>query len=166
MNPKKDPYSAKESHNSESNSVEVRVVDSSTNEVLDAEVGMVGEQVGEVASENASEQAKGGKKKDDRAQKATKKRDPAFEEHIMLREKLLATAPEAREMRSQVESILLTKKSHLESSISRLSRGTDFDLLSRTIAELRLVVHQISLAAHASYEVLKEIWLRVVHKFA
>ena len=165
MSPKKDHSNSIETQTSESGSVEVRVIDVS-NDALGEEVGLVCEQVSEVATENASEQGKGsraqGSAKDDKREK----KPSALDERLMLRERLLKEAPSAVHMRSEVESVLLTKKSRLESSIGKLSRGKDYDLLSEAIAELRKVVHQIHLAAHASFEVLQEIWLRVVRKFA
>ncbi len=165
MSPKKDPSHSVETHASESSSVEVRVVDTS-NDTLGEEVGLVGEQVSEVATENASEQGKGsqaqGSKKDD----GQKKKPSALDERLMLRERLLEQAPPVHRMRNEVESVLISKKNHLESNIRSLRRGKEYDLLSQAVSELRKVVHQIQLAAHASYEVLKEIWLRVVHKFA
>ena len=165
MSPKKDHSSSIETQASESGSVEVRVVDVS-NDVLGEEVGLVGEQVSEVATENASEQGKGSKAQSSSKDDTQVKKVSPLDERMMLRERLLKEAPSAVLMRSEVESVLLTKKSRLESSIGKLSRGKDYDLLSEAIAELRKVIHQIHLAAHASFEVLQEIWLRVVRKFA
>lgn len=162
MSHKKDQPHSQE-HSSD---VQVRVVNVSHEDTgLDLEVGTVGEQVNEVAKENLSENSKGGKAKSQGIRKDQKK-DPALEERLLLREELLKHAPKAPVMRRDVEAILLTKKAAIERDIRKLSRGTDFELLSKAVAQLRHLVHQLELVAHASYEVLKGIWLRVVHKMA
>jgi hypothetical protein len=165
MSPKKDHSHSVETPSSESNSVEVSVVDVS-GDILGDEVGLVGEQVSEVAKEKASEQGKGSRAQCSKNGGDSKKKPSALDERMMLRERLLKQAPKALIMRREVESVLLTKKSRLESSINKLSRSIEYDLLSEAVAELRKVVLQIHLAAHASFEVLQEIWLRVVRKFA
>lgn len=167
MSSKKNHSSSKEVSDSEQGSEELVVIDASEDsQGLDSEAGLVASQVSEVAKENASEQSKGGQGQGSKTVQDQKKKEEHLDERMLLRERLLENAPNTPLMRREVESVLLTKKSRLESSIGKLNRGKEYELLSRTIAELRQVVHQIELVAHASYELLKDIWLRVVHKFA
>ncbi len=165
MSHKKDNSGSKESFSSESDGVELRVIDVSESG-LDAEVGLVGGQVTEIAKEEISEQNKGGRAKSKSSAQDKKKRDAPLDERLLLRERLLKQAPKSPAMREEVKSVLFDKKSEVEKNIRRLSRGDDFELLSRAVSELRHLVHQLELVAHASYELLKEIWLRVVHKVA
>jgi hypothetical protein len=54
----------------------------------------------------------------------------------------------------------------LESDIRGYERRKEYHLLSAAVAQLRAVIRQIEIVAHAGYEALKEIWLKVVHRFA
>lgn len=162
----KNNISNSKEHSPESDSVVVRVVNESE-EGLDTTVDGVGERVSEVASEKASEQGSGGQAKTQQSAKNQKQqKEKLLNEHLMLRERLLAAAPKSPEMRKEVKAILEVRKNKVEKDIRKLSRSQNYELLSKAIAELRHVVHQIQLVTHAGYEILKEIWLRVVHQFA
>lgn len=145
--------------------VQVRLVEGdSASENL--EVGSLSEQISEVANENVNESSSGAKSSQKIQSRAQPKQKAAPEERLLLREKLLSHAPKPLAMRREVEDVLLKKKASVERDIRNLSRRQDFDLLSKAVAQLRHLVHQLELVAHASYELLKEIWLRVVHKLA
>ncbi|KKU77917.1 hypothetical protein A3J23_01040 [Candidatus Peregrinibacteria bacterium RIFCSPLOWO2_02_FULL_48_14] len=133
---------------------------------LDDETGMVEGRVSEVAHEEASEQAaqSSGKK----AQADDKKVVPEADlsDRIALREQLLKAAPAEPAMRAEVKKVLVARKEKLESDVAKHKRKRNYRLLSMAIMELRLVVRQLEELARASYDALKEIWLKVVHRFA
>ncbi|MFA5792860.1 MAG: hypothetical protein WC897_03265 [Candidatus Gracilibacteria bacterium] len=122
--------------------------------------------VSEIAGNVSEKKSDSGKKattqqKDDRSPKVI-----AEEDRTLLRERLLKNAPKEPEMRRQIKEILLKKKIFLEKDVSKYSRKGEYHPLSIAIANLRSVVRQLEIVAQASYEILREIWLRVVHKFA
>lgn len=168
MSHKKDhPNSSKDSLSSEQGSEEVVSVDASADlDVLDSDVESVGEKVSEIAKENVSDKSKACQSKGQHVATNQKKTDSILDERLLLREKLLASAPKPSVMRRQVSAVLFRKKKKVERSIGRLNREREYELLSRAISELRQLVHQIDLVAHSSYALLQEIWLKVVHKFA
>ncbi len=133
---------------------------------LDSETDMVEGRVSEIAQEKAGEQSaqSSGKK----VQKEEKKKVPQADlsDRMALRKKLLEAAPALTVMRSQVKKILVARKENLESAVAKHRRKRNYRLLSMAIMELRLVVRQIEELARAGYDALKEIWLKVVHKFA
>lgn len=81
-----------------------------------------------------------------------------------LRETLLASAPEERVMRRQIIEKLGLKKSELEKQLSGVD-SNDYNLFEDTLRELRKVIRSMQHATMASFEVLKEIWLSVLHNF-
>lgn len=81
-----------------------------------------------------------------------------------LRETLLASAPEERVMRRQIIEKLGLKKSELEKQLSGVD-AKDYNLFEDTLRELRKVIRSMQHATMASFEVLKEIWLSVLHNF-
>ena len=132
---------------------------------LDAEFvdGRVSEVAGEMASENAGEQ---GGKSSSTAQTQDGDDAKQLSERELLREKLLKTAPQEKEMRKEVKQVLLKKKVMLEKEVAKYKGTKDYCLLSLAIIHLRAVVRQLQIVARASYDLLKDIWLKVVHKFA
>jgi len=128
-------------------------------EIID---GKVREIAGEM-SENKSDGAKNhsGQQSDNRSAKVIKEEDKA-----LLKERLLKNAPKEPEMRRQVKEILLNKEISLKDDLRKYSRKREYYLLNATLTELRSIVRQLEMLANASYELLKEIWLKVVHKFA
>jgi hypothetical protein len=132
---------------------------------LDAEFvdGRVSEIAGENVSENVAEQ---GGKSSSAAQTQDEDDAPQLSERELLREKLLKTAPQEREMRKEVKQVLLKKKVMLEKEVAKYKGSKDYCLLSLAIIHLRAVVRQLQIVARASYDLLKDIWLKVVHKFA
>ncbi|QQR55067.1 hypothetical protein IPG41_00620 [Candidatus Peregrinibacteria bacterium] len=146
----------------EGSSVQVRVLegDSGLAEAVDS----VGESVSEVAS-GQSEKKRDSSSQSKQSAKTTKK-GALLDEKLLLRERLLASAPKVPAMRQEVKKVLEARKIKVEKEIRTLRRSKQYDLLSQAIAELRRLVRQIELVAHASYELLKEIWLKVVHRFA
>ncbi|MEK9160268.1 MAG: hypothetical protein AAB383_06100 [Patescibacteria group bacterium] len=135
---------------------------------LDEETGLVSGEVSEIAKDSASEnKAQGqGKKGDDDTSNATKEKKALTDlsDRLALRDRLLATAPQESAMRKEVKHELLKKKESLERDVKKYKHN--YALLSEAVAQLRLVVKQLQDLAHASYEALKEVWLKVVHRFA
>lgn len=135
---------------------------------LDEETGLVSGEVSEIAKDNASEnkaQAQG-KKGDDDTSNAQKEQKAQVDlsDRMALRDRLLATAPQESAMRNEVKHVLLKKKEALEQDVKKYKHN--YALLSDAMMQLRAVVKQLAALAHASYEALKETWLKVVHRFA
>jgi hypothetical protein len=126
-------------------------------ETLEDETGLFSGEVSEIAKDNASENKAQSAGQKGQTQQTAQKKD---------KERLLATAPKELLMRSEVKQVLLKKKEELESDVQKYKRKQNYHLLSEAIAQLRAVIHQLEELAQAGYEALKEIWLRVVHKFA
>lgn len=165
MNPFKNSKSAPEEN---LNTTEVLEATEVSDGALDAETGLVSGEVSEIAKDSASEN-KGqgqGKKDDDDTSNATKEKKQLadMDDRLALRERLLATAPQESVMRKEVKQELLKKKESLESDVKKYKHN--YAMLSEAVAQLRLVVKQLQELAHASVEALKEIWLKVVHRFA
>lgn len=80
------------------------------------------------------------------------------------RDSLLASAPSERIMRSQIIESLKLKKRELEKQLSRID-GKDYNLFEDTLRELRKVIKLMQMATIATLDVLKEMWLAVVHNF-
>lgn len=134
---------------------------------LEDETGLVSGEVSEIAHDNASENGSGSKpQKDDDTSNATKEKKALadLDDRTALRERLLAHAPMESAMRKEVKETLLAKKEALQKDIHK--HRHNYALLSEAMAQLRAVVRELKALAHASYDALKEIWLRVVHKFA
>ncbi len=91
-------------------------------------------------------------------------KDPIVREN--LRERLLKTAPAPKQMSSEVKSVLTKEKKRLESQIRMLSKKRSFHVLSKAIAELRAIVHQIESLAQVSLQRLQELWLKWVHQLS
>ncbi|MFA6024697.1 MAG: hypothetical protein WC777_05890 [Candidatus Gracilibacteria bacterium] len=167
MDPFKNPKSEAEEKLS---NPEVLEATEMTDSALDEESGLISGEVSEIAKDGASEnKAHGqGSKGDDDTSNVQKEKKHLEEmgDRMALRERLLAAAPKESAMRSEVKQVLLQKKASLESDVKKYSRKQNYRLLSDAVAQLRLVVHQLQEIAEASYEALKEVWLKVVHKFA
>lgn len=67
-------------------------------------------------------------------------------------------------MRVQIKEVLLKEKEALQKEVKKNKRN--YALLSEAMAKLRAVVKLLDDVRYASYELLKDIWLRVVHRFA
>lgn len=145
-----------------SDSVEVR---EGTDEALDSETGMVEGKVSEIAKENTEVQAQGGGQK--AATKDDKKvKEPDLSERLALREQLLKAAPKESLMRDEVKKVLEKRKEKLEADVAKYSRKKNYHLLSSALMQLRLVVRQLEELARIGYAALKEVWLKVIHRFA
>lgn len=146
----------------ESDAIEVR---DSNDAALDSETGIVEGRVSEIAKDEASEQFQDGSKKSTtKDDKKVKQLD--LSEREALREKLLKNAPKEDIMREEIKEVLLKRKETLEADVAKYSRKKDYRLLSSAIMQLRLVIRQIEELARVSYEALKEVWLKVLHRFA
>jgi len=85
-----------------------------------------------------------------------------LEDREALKERLLASAPQAAVMREQIQDVLFKEKTRLERELRQSSKRDPFNM-SRIIAELRSVMRAIEESARATYEVLKDMWLKLVH---
>lgn len=165
MNPFKNAKSAPEEN---LNTTEVLEATEVSDGALDQETGLISGEVSEIAKDSASEnKAQGqGKKGDDDTSNATKEKNALADisDRLALRDRLLATAPQESDMRKEVKKELLKKKESLESDVKKYKHN--YAMLSEAMAQLRAVIRQLNEIAHASYEALKEVWLKVVHRFA
>ncbi len=126
---------------------------------LSGEFESVGGRVSEIAGEEIDDGQSGG------ASTATPTSDDDLaNEKISLRETLLASAPAENEMRRQIIERLGHKKSALEKQLSGVD-ATDYNLFEDTLRELRKIIRSMQHATMATLDVLKEIWLSVVHNF-
>lgn len=133
---------------------------------LDEETGLISGEVSEIAHDNASENGAGSKaQKDDDNSNAIKEKQALalLDDRMALRQRLLEKAPSEDPMRKEVKEVLLRRKESLEHEIKKNKHN--YLLLSEAVAQLRTVIRELKELAHASYDVLKEIWLRVVHSF-
>jgi len=130
-------------------------------EVLENRVNEVAKTSKDVQGDSSS----GGQQQDDgQTQQA---QDQSFkDEREVLKQRLLKSAPKESAMRDEIEKLLIKKKESLETEISQHRRKKNYHLLSLAVMQLRAVVHQLEVVAKASYDTLKGIWLKVVHKFA
>lgn len=134
---------------------------------LDSELDTVEGRISEIAKEGASEnQGDSSGTRPNQNGSNVNSIQSTLDERALLRDKLLKTAPPAFQMRREVTQILLNKRARLEGDIRALSRKKEYALLSQAVAQLRAVIRQLEMVAQASLEILKEIWLKVVHKFA
>lgn len=166
MDPFKKTKSIEEENLNESEVLEATEI---SEDGLDEETGLVSGEVSEIAKDNASEnkaQAQGKKGDDDDTSNATKEKKAQVDlsDRMALRERLLAAAPQESAMRNEVKQVLLKKKEALEKDVKKYKHN--YAMLSDAMAQLRAVVRQLQELAHASYEALKEVWLKVVHRFA
>lgn len=91
---------------------------------------------------------------------------PNKQDREAYRQYLLKNAPQEAEMRAQVRAALQKRQLRLESAIQNHSRKKNHHHLERAFAQLREVVAVLENLARASYEALKELWLKWVHKMA
>lgn len=155
--------SPENSHESDDSVVRIDASEDSIdleNEMAD---GIIAEIAGEIAAENKSDAAA---KTGQTQQTAQKKDDATADDRLALRDRLLKTAPKENVMRSEIVKELEQKKIQLENDIRGYERRKEYDMWSASVAQLRAVLRQLELVARAGYEALKEIWLKVVHKFA
>ena len=142
-------------------SVEANVTD----QALESEAVAIEGRVGEVAKTSVGEDGGTGGKKDDGSAKQAKD-DAAKDDKAALKAKLLKKAPPEKKMRKQVEKKLLRRKSNLESKVRKYRRKRNYHLLGLAVMQLRMVIRQLEELAKASYDKLKDMWLKVVHRIA
>jgi len=113
----------------------------------------------------ASTKASGKSAKDDKKQTQSK-RDAKLTDRELLRARLLKNAPKMKVMRSEIQKELEKEKEQLEGDIEKFRKKKQYHLLSQAIMKLRIVARQIEDLARASVDQLKDLWLKVVHRFA
>ena len=131
---------------------------------IEAVSGM--EKVKEMAQNSASQDLKGGSSQQDPQDQEQKKTDALKGDRALMKERLLKNAPREPKMRQEVEKVLIKERDRLESDIKRHRRKKDYYGLSLAIMQLRAVMRDLKDLAKASYDNLKNTWLKVVHKFA
>lgn len=104
------------------------------------------------------------------AQKSRAKREEdaadLLEDRLLLRASLLEKAPPEPQMRRDIYEKLELQKIDLNKQLRRLKRTKLYWKLSQVLAELRLVVHRMRELRHMAYDLLVDLWLHLVHKFA
>lgn len=133
---------------------------------FETETEFVEGKVSEIAKERPSETQPSSQKTSQPPPAAQKVQKSDLSDRLALREQLLKLAPSFPVMRKQVEKVLIKRKEKLEKDVKRYRRKRNYHLLSLAIMQLRAVVRQLEELAKASYEALKDIWLKVVHRFA
>lgn len=128
---------------------------------LESEAGAIEGKVSEIAKESVTEEsqvtAKGDGSKKQQGDDSTK------DAKAVLITKLLQNAPKEEKMRKQVQRALEDRKYKLENDIKKHQRRREYHLLSIAIMQLRMVVHQLEMLAKASYDQLKNLWLKFIH---
>ena len=136
------------------------------NASLNVEAGLVKGEVAEVAQTSVGENqgAGGAQVQDEQAAQAT---DAGIQnDREALRQHLLKNAPKERVMRAQVERVLLKQKEKLEPDIRAHRRKRNYHHLRVAIMKLRLVMRELETLAKASFEALRDMWLKMLHNFA
>ncbi len=133
---------------------------------LDVEAGLVKGDVAETAKAALSENQGDVATVSDDSSAQTQDDSAVKQDREALKKHLLANAPSENAMRSQVVRVLEKQKETLESEVKKHRRKRDYHLMSVAIMQLRLVVHQLEEVAKASIEALRDMWIKVVHKFA
>jgi len=134
-------------------------------EALEAEAEGVEGRVAEIAKTSAGEKAITDKKGTS-TQITPAEEEKNLQERAVLREQLLKNAPPMREMRQEITKELTTQKIKLESDYREFKRHKDYHMLSSALSQLRKVIREMNEVAKAGLEALKELWLRIVHKFS
>jgi hypothetical protein len=98
--------------------------------------------------------------------KKKKKDDTQLTERDLLKARLLEQAPKTPVMKSEVKKVLEKERVSLEGDIEKYRRKKQYHHLSAAIMKLRLVMRQIEDLARSSVDQVKEMWLKVVHRFA
>ena len=123
--------------------------------------GKISEMVGENARENASEtkSSSSSSQKDDSFDGKPKTR-----EH--LKEELLKSAPALPQMRREVLTQLERQKNALEAQLKEERGKKNYHRVSILVRDLRSILSLIERVAHAGAEAMKDLWLKVIKKFA
>ncbi len=134
-------------------------------QIVDSTAGIEGK-VAEIAQSGPSNSQSG--TGDTTAQQNSAKQGATAltEDREALKQRLLQHAPAEPKMKAEVEAALLAQKEDLEEKIVTFSRKHSYHQLSMAIMRLREVIRQLEELAQMSYEALKELWLKAVHKFA
>lgn len=136
-------------------------------ETLDGEAEIFEGRVSEIAGDQNSEEWSGKSSQSSQTQQSTQGDDATqLSERQSLRERLLKHAPKAPAMRQEIRTVLEERKAVMEKDLRHYERNKEYHLLSQAIQQLRAIARQMEALAHASYELLKEIWLKVVYKLA
>lgn len=161
MNPFKD---SKNRPDENLNDAEVLEATEIQDDALDTETGLVSGEISEIAKDGTSENKAGATGQKSQAQDQKKVAQPDLSDRLALRDRLLATAPKESVMRVQIKEVLLKEKEALQKEVKKHKHN--YALLSEAMAKLRAVVKLLEDIRHASYELLKDIWLKVIHRFA
>lgn len=82
-----------------------------------------------------------------------------------IRAKLLANLPPQAVMMKQIRKKLMKDEKHLNKEFKQLKRmgHTAAFQLNRVVAQLRKIHEFFSLLAHATFDMVKQLWLKIVH---
>lgn len=163
----KDPTPQKRQQIEENSAEELQVsFENGTDDGADLGTELVEGRISEIAGENVSENQPASQSKSSGAAQDDNVKVDELTERAQLRERLLQSAPKEPEMRRQIKAVLLKKRDMLEGHIRKYKGDKDYYLLSLAISQLRAVIRQLEIVAKASFEILREVWLKVVHNFA
>lgn len=115
--------------------------------------------VSEITSESVGEEGGTGTTQS-AAQAASQAQRAAFEQR---KKELIASQPPAPKMVHEINVKLHQEVKKLKSEERQYRWSSDFHNLGKVIARLREINEIVGTIAHATYEVLKKIWLKVVH---
>lgn len=119
----------------------------------------ISEKIGEHTSENAGSVGKTQQQTSQVAKKASKVKESAD----AIKARLMNSMPTEQVMKREIKTMLdqdihqLLKKAHLAEK-----KGNAFEL-NRLVAKIRAIKDILASIAHATYEMLKNLWLKVVH---
>ncbi|MBI5754955.1 hypothetical protein HZA41_01920 [Candidatus Peregrinibacteria bacterium] len=80
-----------------------------------------------------------------------------------IKAQLLAALPAERVMKQQIEGVLSHQIDHLMKSAKKAEKRDDYFELNRIVALIRSLKDTLADLAYATYEMLKNLWLKVVH---
>lgn len=115
--------------------------------------------ISEITSETATEDT-GGIGDQTAAQIASQAQRAAFEQK---KKELIASQPPAPQMVQEISTTLQHEKKQLKAEEKKFRRSADLNNLGKIVARLREINEIVDTIAHATYEILKKIWLKVVH---
>ena len=133
-------------------------VQNGTENLENAEVRNV---VSEITSETAGEENTGSSTS--AAQIASQAQRAAFEEE---KKALIASNPPEEEMMRDINIKLKKEKNDLKGDERKYRRTGDLNNLGKIVARLREINETMATVAHATYEILKKLWLKIVHGIA
>lgn len=114
--------------------------------------------ISEITSETTTEEGSGSGTS--AAQVASQAQRAAFEEE---KKALIASKPPVQEMVREINAKLTQEKKDLKIDERKYRWTGDLNNLGKIVARLREINETMATVAHATYELLKKLWLKIVH---